>query len=1519
MSQSAQAPLPALPLEEIYKRAAKLEESLRDLQYGQSAQSAVSGSLEAKHLGWDQEVVQEKCKMLIALMKHDVKKRGAEWYDLGTNDPPRKSSIDNCLLNKAQNVGATLQRKHDCVSGIHATKTSQHHLIISVKAPKSVEDASLGWRVNIFFDDDVLYEGLNMMDPFTCSEEMEFQWYLEEYPITSPYTLDRAKAAKATLENYIISLRRQLHLDEVFRLIQEVSRKENQRLLISIIESQEAIHPASGTIHRLHWECLESPGVWPGSDLAVEIRRSIGFSDIPAHREFDGLIRNRFPRYNILLVIARDTSSQSTTREIEPFRTLRTLLNLRDRLEQAKAPMGMQVTVLRPGTFSELKLRLQQSTERHGPGYFGAVHFDMHGSVSGEEAYLHFCKRDAPWKLAKVKASSVAKLLKDHHVDFAFLNSCETAKASRENAANLAQTFMSGGIPFTLAMSFEVLGDTATEFANTFYECLLWRGRESLQAVADARCQLRVNDTRYARFQREISLADWIVPVVYSYGSHIAIAPSHERERLENQAIAHDGHTQMKHLDNLLLGRDLDTLRLEHALIANPFLGLVGKAGVGKTALVKQLMKIWGPTEFVRHILYLPFSMFHSHTLDEWMRHILSSSLKRSCCAHRHSESGGLSSVPDEESQGLEDRVLALIKRHSVVIIFDELVDAFAMLGYVGLRQGMSRNDQSRFTRFFEKLSVINRASMGSQLRSYSLLIGHGFGGWWDLNFASIPHISFFKLEGLELEHALQLCATVLSVSSDILVQRRVIDSLEQCCLLLDRLPEAILIVISQLQSQGIAPEQFFSKLLSHSAAIDFQPGDTNFRRSSMLQDLIWSSMPDNPTSTPQLVQMNACLGLFWSKGPILYDFCKKLGFSKTNNWELEYWRVPIAIDRDRGFFEIDATGRLVWLHPLASIHWHHLLVEHLNEATFPPQSLLQSALTEHLDKYTDAKNISDLSLRASRREARSEFFNALSLFELALQPNPTVDVLNSTFEVLSDYLKYCLLFLSAAEFSTIAEYGKKYAVLPITSLGGPRPELDELHHKLFILLKLDELYRDHYSSRMSPDGDLSSIAISTFQAYEKANGAIRDPKIKLLKATAMNAMSLDTEDQELAKALTEARSVLEAEIYDPNHPDNQRYLAENNYKLHEELSNLMPAVGLPQGGGLQPMIPCQDPRKVHEYKVGRPLMTKIATILREKGMYGPGRTDFEALPSDLLQEVDDYVTFMRAESQVDNDASANGHVQGLLINTLMKFKDPANRLKDVEEAENNRDWSNAAGNLVMLAERSQYYGEFDAAMAYQNRVMELCKEHPDEISAKFVAKAQRYYEELRRFIESMRLQEMASVALSQGQFQMFALYSRDLHLRTLNGGGGSYPIQKEHFKLMDLFARLLEAIAEDGGLSNMPAEDIDDINDLSRDAAPFRESLDSTTRINKGKQPEPSRRPNESTTADMMESVDLAEYSRGLRRAFQAMKLHLQGGSSRQAAALVIYDEMIPYTTTRPHLHSLLSGLQFCRAKLVS
>ena len=56
------------------------------------------------------------------------------------------------------------------------------------------------------------------------------------------------------------------------------------------------------------------------------------------------------------------------------------------------------------------------------------------------------------------------------------------------------------------------------------------------------------------------------------------------------------------------MGRDRDALRIERDIIESQVLILYGQAGVGKTALLRQMVDVWRATNFAEKVFYVDYA-----------------------------------------------------------------------------------------------------------------------------------------------------------------------------------------------------------------------------------------------------------------------------------------------------------------------------------------------------------------------------------------------------------------------------------------------------------------------------------------------------------------------------------------------------------------------------------------------------------------------------------------------------------------------------------------------------------------------------------------------------------------------------------------------------------------------------------------------------------------------------------------------------------------------------------------------
>jgi hypothetical protein len=194
----------------------------------------------------------------------------------------------------------------------------------------------------------------------------------------------------------------------------------------------------------------------------------------------------------------------------------------------------------------------------------------------------------------EVEADVVAKAVSAAGIPVAILNACESARDINGHG-NLAKIFISHGLSIVLAMSFQVSVKTAVTFMSHFYSALMISGQMFQTALFSARDQLRRDRVRPARFDREVEMDDWIIPVVYK--SAVFELSTFEPSRLQRRAPIVPVTSVPQ-----VFGRDLDILRIELQLLEKKSTNIMllrGMAGIGKTTLLQYLSDWWKETGFI--------------------------------------------------------------------------------------------------------------------------------------------------------------------------------------------------------------------------------------------------------------------------------------------------------------------------------------------------------------------------------------------------------------------------------------------------------------------------------------------------------------------------------------------------------------------------------------------------------------------------------------------------------------------------------------------------------------------------------------------------------------------------------------------------------------------------------------------------------------------------------------------------------------------------------------------------------
>lgn len=203
-----------------------------------------------------------------------------------------------------------------------------------------------------------------LVDPLNQFQHALVRWYLEEHPIHDPLEKTKASLAETELERY------GQHIAKQIGLSQEHLRSANEENGINLRICQQDGDTSDVLGFALHWEALEGENdpkiVTDPSPIVVSRLVTPSQGLVRA----DAFGRHVTQPFRILIVVARQDLSETHHRIVSTA------------LQSVAATIGpdrIEVDIVRPGTFAELKNQLEYRSGTARP--IDLVHFDLHGEV----------------------------------------------------------------------------------------------------------------------------------------------------------------------------------------------------------------------------------------------------------------------------------------------------------------------------------------------------------------------------------------------------------------------------------------------------------------------------------------------------------------------------------------------------------------------------------------------------------------------------------------------------------------------------------------------------------------------------------------------------------------------------------------------------------------------------------------------------------------------------------------------------------------------------------------------------------------------------------------------------------------------------------------------------------------------------------------------------------------------------------------------------------------------------------
>ncbi|MEQ8383256.1 MAG: CHAT domain-containing protein [Coleofasciculus sp. A1-SPW-01] len=249
---------------------------------------------------------------------------------------------------------------------------------------------------------------------------------------------------------------------------------------------------------------------------------------------------------------------------------------------------------------------------------------EQDGELRSPPAPLQKGGENAPASLQKGGENAPASLQKGgENAPASLQKGGENAPALRgENAreTSLGSRLMAAGMQMVVAMGYSVTETAASLLMETVYQ-QVFAQKTIREALRLGRRELYNNKQRKAYYNQSIDLEDWLLPVVYTNQPVNLNLREFTPQEEEDYYAARQQQYQFTPPTYGFVGRDLEILKIEKALLRHPILLLRGMGGTGKTTLLNYLREWWQTTHFAEAIFYFGYDT-KAWTLKQILREI---------------------------------------------------------------------------------------------------------------------------------------------------------------------------------------------------------------------------------------------------------------------------------------------------------------------------------------------------------------------------------------------------------------------------------------------------------------------------------------------------------------------------------------------------------------------------------------------------------------------------------------------------------------------------------------------------------------------------------------------------------------------------------------------------------------------------------------------------------------------------------------------------------------------------------
>ncbi|MGB3405121.1 MAG: tetratricopeptide repeat protein [Microcoleaceae cyanobacterium] len=808
-------------------------------------------------------------------------------------------------------------------------------------------------------------------DPFNAKEERRLEWYFEGWLQHPMLETHKAEAAANSVKTYGEKL-----FEQVFNNRQAI--REYEKIKSKLSQVQIEIENRNPEFQALHWEAIKDPEL--PRPLAVDcimLRKYCELAPISAAVE-------SFPYINVLVVVARPDEDKDVS-----YRTIsRPLIEV---IETSHLPVNVEL--LRPGTYQALSKHLEEK----GAGYYHILHFDGHGALmdyqqvqqpnkpqryyykgrygrsdieefEGVKAFLCFEQEEAG-KVDLVEATEFANLLTGKSIPVCLLNACQSGKqidnVEDYRETSLGSRLMAAGMQMVVAMGYSVTVSAAQKMMQQLYQHLL-TGKEITEAIRLGRLELYNDKERQAYFNQTIELEDWLLPVVY-FNQTVnfnlrPFTPEEEEKYWEKQGSQY--HFSLPEYG--FVGRDLEILKIEKALLRHNILLLRGMGGTGKTTLLNYLREWWQTTHFAENVFYFGYDI-KAYTVNQILHEIGQQ------VYDRFEQAKFQAMNPNAQMPKLVQK----LKTESHILILDNLESVTGQ--ELAIQNTLSADEQQKLKDFLNRL-------VGGKTR---IVLGSRSGEDWLRN--DTFRTNLYPLQGLDTQARSLLAERILNRHAAGKVEViKADDNFKRLIKLLAGYPLAMEVVLANLKRQS--PSEILTALQAADINLD---EDSEDKTKSILKCVEYSHSNLSPTAQKLLLCLAPFSGFIVRSA--IPEYVKQLKeLEPFQDYEFDQFDDAIQEAINWGLLSVrfEENPHLLNIQPV----FPYFLKTKLNALNAATYKVLQKGFKRHYQGLAGDYQQLMKSKEADKRQigiflCRLEYENLYNALEISLQQQDSVSI----------------------------------------------------------------------------------------------------------------------------------------------------------------------------------------------------------------------------------------------------------------------------------------------------------------------------------------------------------------------------------------------------------------------------------------------------------------------------------------------------------------------------------------------